>query len=146
MPSQTKRVFYTGYSFNVWDDVYEPAEDSFLFAENLTVEKGDSVLDLGTGCGILGIIAAQKASTVVASDINPYAVRCARENARLNRIRNRLLFVQSDLFNFLGQKRFDLVLFNAPYLPVDHEQADSLAGTRMGRWTPWEANNRSLHQ
>lgn len=125
MPSQTKRVFYTGYSFNVWDDVYEPAEDSFLFAENLTVEKGDSVLDLGTGCGILGIIAAQKASTVVASDINPYAVRCARENARLNRIRNRLLFVQSDLFNFLGQKRFDLVLFNAPYLPVDHEQADS---------------------
>ena len=44
------------------EDVYEPAEDSFLFAENLDVEKGAQVLDVGTGCGILGILAAEKAA------------------------------------------------------------------------------------
>ena len=80
MPSPVKRIHFGNYVFDVSENVYEPAEDSFLFAENLDVEKGAKVLDVGTGCGILGIFAAEKAATVVAVDLNPYAVCCAREN------------------------------------------------------------------
>lgn len=119
MPSPAKQVFFADYVFNVSEDVYEPAEDTFMFAENLVVERGDSVLDVGTGCGILGIIAAANAAKVVAVDISPCAVRCAKENAKLNRLIDKLLFVQGDLLAPLRTgERFDLILFNAPYLPT----------------------------
>lgn len=120
MSSQIKKVFYADCLFYVWQEVYEPAEDSFLFAENLTVHQGDFVLDMGTGCGILGIIAAKKAAQVVAVDINPFAVRCAKENAKLNSVADKMFFVQGDLFAPLRvYEKFDLILFNAPYLPTE---------------------------
>jgi len=106
--------------------VYEPAEDSFLFAENLIVNEGEVVLDMGTGCGILGIIAVEKASAIVAMDINPYAVRCAKENARLNNVLGRMVFIQGDLFRSLKPKeKFDIILFNAPYLPSSKVHRES---------------------
>ena len=129
MPFQVKKVFFENYVFLVWEDVYAPAEDSFLFAENLAVKVGDSVVDVGTGCGILGIIAAEKAARVVAVDVNPYAVRCAKENAKLNNVADKMFFVQGDLlspFRVLGG--FDLILFNAPYLPVDVMEGESWFG------------------
>ena len=115
-----KKVFFEDCVFCVSENVYEPAEDSFLFAENLVVGEGDVVLDVGTGCGILGVVAAKKAVRVVAVDVNPYAVRCAKENAKLNGVLDRMLFVQGDLFSAIrAGERFDVVLFNAPYLPSE---------------------------
>jgi release factor glutamine methyltransferase len=129
MPLPVKRVYYGNYMFFVDENVYEPAEDSFLFAENFQVEAGATVLDLGTGCGILGILAAEKARAVVAADVNPYAVRCAKENAEFNNVRGKIGFVQGDLFTWLSPKtKFDAILFNAPYLPVDKGEADSWIG------------------
>jgi release factor glutamine methyltransferase len=125
----TKKVFFADYTFGVWKDVYEPAEDSFLFAENLTTRDGDFVLDIGTGCGILSVVAAARAACVVATDVNPYAIRCARENAKLNGVIDRMLFVQGDLFEPLTtEAKFDLILFNAPYLPVDDVDGCSWLG------------------
>jgi release factor glutamine methyltransferase len=126
MPSSVRRVFFADYAFDVWRDVYEPAEDSFLFAENLVLKHGDYVLDVGTGCGVLGVIAAAKAAKVVGVDINPYAVRCAKQNARLNHISNKMFFVQGDLFAPLRiEEKFDLILFNAPYLPTENDEESS---------------------
>jgi release factor glutamine methyltransferase len=126
MRSPSRKVFFRGYVFNVWEDVYEPAEDSFLFAENLEVEDGGLVLDMGTGCGILGIIAAERAVKVVAVDFNPRAVRCAKENAELNCVADKMFFVRGDLFTSLRkEEKFDLILFNAPYLPTEHVEHDS---------------------
>ncbi|MEM2971614.1 MAG: class I SAM-dependent methyltransferase [Candidatus Bathyarchaeia archaeon] len=138
MPLPNKKVFFANYVFNVSENVYEPAEDSFLFAENLRVKAGDFVLDMGAGCGILGIIAAEKAAGVVAVDINPYAVHCAKENAKLNHVPNKMFFVHGDLFSPLKPTaNFDLILFNAPYLPVEHESNCRLerawAGGATGR-------------
>jgi release factor glutamine methyltransferase len=129
MPSSTKKVFFAGYVFHVYENVYEPAEDSFLFAENLAVKKGEVVLDMGTGCGILSIIAADKAAKVVAVDVNPYAVQCAKENAKLNEVANKMFFVQGDLFTPIKtEEKFDLILFNAPYLPSKPSEAKSWLG------------------
>jgi release factor glutamine methyltransferase len=129
MPLSAKRVYFGDYVFNVWENVYEPAEDSFLFAENLNVQETETVLDVGTGCGILAILSAKTASAVVAVDVNPYAVRCAKENAKLNNMQNKIYYVQGDLFTPLSQRsKFDLILFNSPYLPADEGETDSWIG------------------
>jgi len=117
MASSTK-IFFSKYVFNISENVYEPAEDSFLFAENLAIKESDAVLDVGTGCGILGVVSAEKASKVFAIDINPYAVLCAKENAWLNGVLDKFFFLQCDLFSAISvRERFDVILFNAPYLP-----------------------------
>jgi len=115
MRSLHRTVSFKNFSFSVWDNVYAPAEDSALFAENLNVEKGAAVLDVGTGCGILAILAAEKAASVVAIDVNPYAIRCAKQNSKLNNTQNKMYFVQGDLFSPLKVGiDFDMILFNAP--------------------------------
>ena len=121
-----KKIYYEDFAFQVLEDVYEPAEDSFLLAKNLGVRKKDIVLDMGTGCGILGILAAKKAMETVAIDVNPFAIRCASINAKFNNVKNRFHCIQSDLFLSLrSEKKFDLVLFNSPYLPVEVTENNS---------------------
>jgi release factor glutamine methyltransferase len=129
MPCPSKQIHYGTHIFNVYEDVYEPAEDTFLFAEDLNVKGGEQVLDVGTGCGMLGILAAKKAKSVVAVDLNPYAIRCAKENSLLNGVHSKMGFVQASLFTALNQSaKFDLILFNAPYLPSEKKEAESWIG------------------
>jgi len=141
MHSSSKKVFFANHVFCVNDNVYEPAEDSFLFAENLTVNHEDRVVDVGTGCGILGILAAEKAAEVFAIDINPFAVQCAKENAKLSHVAKRMLFIQGDLLAPIKiGKEFDLILFNAPYVPSEESEGRSWlerawAGGLSGRKT-----------
>ncbi len=115
--------------------MYEPAEDTFLLAENLAVKVGgDIALDMGTGTGIIALLLARKARWVLGGvDINPLAVELARENARINGIIN-VEFRLSDLFeNVSGE--FDVITFNAPYLPGEPEEPIDLAlvGGETGR-------------
>ncbi|MDR0492458.1 MAG: methyltransferase [Nitrososphaerota archaeon] len=129
MPCPTKRLTFNGLSFNVYEDVYEPAEDSFLFAENLHITPGMRVLDLGTGCGLLAVLSAKKSGDVTAIDLNPYAIRCAKENAHINHMDDKIAFMQSDLFYALQNNiRFDLILFNAPYLPSEQGEETTWIG------------------
>ncbi|AEF96833.1 HemK2/MTQ2 family protein methyltransferase [Methanotorris igneus] len=104
--------------------VYEPAEDSELLMENLVDVKNKVVLDVGTGTGIQAINAAKKgAKIVVGVDINPYAIQIAKENAILNNLElnKKIFFFESDLFENVEGK-FDVILFNAPYLPTSDEE------------------------
>ena len=124
--SLSNKVFFADFVFHFSEKVYEPSEDSFFFADNLKVRDCCKVVDIGTGCGILGVIAAKNAARVVATDINPFAVLCARGNAHINNVADRMLFVRGDLFSPLKTgKEFDLILFNAPYLPSEENENDS---------------------
>ncbi len=79
------------------------------------IPPGSSVLDLGAGSGVGAVIAARWAERVVAVDINPAAVRCARINAILNRVDDRVTVRFGDLFAPVADERFDVVLFNPPF-------------------------------
>jgi HemK-related putative methylase len=76
-----------------------------------------TVLDMGTGSGIGAVAAARWAGRVAAVDINPAAVRCARINCLLNGVEDRVVVHEGDLFGPVQSDRFDVVLFNPPYLP-----------------------------
>jgi release factor glutamine methyltransferase len=83
-----------------------------------------SVLDLGTGSGVGAVFAARWVARVVAVDINPAAVRCARLNALLHHCEHKVDVRQGDLFAPLGDdERFDTVLFNPPYYPGEPRDA-----------------------
>ena len=113
-----KRIRFKDRIFLVFDDVYEPAEDTFLIAEHL---KADGcVLEIGTGCGILSILAAFEAEHVVATDINPHAAKCAKLNAKMNGVSEKIDILVGDLFKPLRENStFKTILFNAPYLPEE---------------------------
>jgi len=131
MKSSRKRVFYGDLSFEVSKDVYEPAEDTILIANCLShvVEEGDRVLDVGTGCGILAVIAASKARKVVATDVNPHAVECAKLNAEINRVASKTDVRLGSLFQPIRKtERFDVIIFNAPYLPSSSSERKSWIG------------------
>lgn len=134
-----KKIFFDEHVFHIFDHVYEPDEDTFLLAENLDVDLDDVVLDLGTGCGILAVLSALKARRVVATDVNPCAVRCAKLNAKVNKVSDGMEVVRSDLFGSMKEdEEFALILFNAPYLPTEEgEQAEWIdyawAGGERGR-------------
>lgn len=118
--SNITTVFFDQLSFQVPNGVYQPREDSRLAADVLTDMdvEGKTVLDIGTGCGFLAIIAARDGASVDAVDINDRALQAARENAERNNVQ--LTVYQSDLFSQVNGT-YDLILFNAPYLPDDRE-------------------------
>jgi release factor glutamine methyltransferase len=74
-----------------------------------------SALDMGTGSGAGAVFAATRGFRVVGVDLNPDAVRCARLNALLNGLEDRIEVRAGDLYAPVYGERFDLVLFNPPF-------------------------------
>ena len=126
-------LYYEGLKIKLHPQVYEPAEDTFLLARNLKVKEGDIALDVGTGTGIIALLMARKARFVLGVDVNPIAVELAKENAKINGITN-VQFKLSNLFENVTGK-FDIITFNAPYLPGEPEEPIDLAlvGGKTGR-------------
>ncbi|MEO8501695.1 MAG: HemK2/MTQ2 family protein methyltransferase [Vicinamibacteria bacterium] len=102
---------------------------SRLLAEYLaTVDlHGKRVADIGTGSGLLALLAARAGATVTAIDISPAAVRCATSNARRNELVERIDVIESDVFDRVPTAlRYDVVVTNPPFYsrnaesPADH--------------------------
>ncbi len=87
-----------------------------FFIRHMIIPRGSRVLELGTGTGAIAAFAARYAKRVVATDINPYSVKCAKETIRLNRLESVVDVKQGNLFEPVQRQRFDLILFNPPYL------------------------------
>lgn len=111
---------YNGVEYNECDEVYPPAEDTFLLIDNLKIEEDYEVLEIGTGTGLVSIFASLNCKNVISTDINPHAVKCATNNIKLNN-RENIRVIKSDLFENI-EDEYDLILFNTPYLPVIEEE------------------------
>lgn len=87
--------------------------------------RGRDVLDLGCGCGIIGIIASQLgASHITFSDINPKAVANSKQNASTYGVKHFDGQVSS-LFDQLAERTFDVIIANIPGSPGDITKRDS---------------------
>ncbi len=109
-------VAWLGLTLRVPPQVFAPPPMPPLLSLALRDEVGvgDRVLDMGTGSGVNAILAAAKASEVVAVDINPHAVACARANAEANGVANRVTTLESDVFDAVDGE-FDLIIFDPPF-------------------------------
>ena len=102
------------------DLVYIPSDDTFLLAENLEIKEGQSVLEIGTGSGLVSMYASLLSDDVTATDINYNALELAEKNFKLNNI-NTIRLEFGDLFEPVKNEKFDVILFNTPYLPTDSD-------------------------
>lgn len=126
-------IRYKNTSVNIIENVYEPSEDSFLLADAALSEiKGyERILEVGCGSGIISaVIKANTKASVAGIDINPYAAKCTRGNG--------IEVIRGDLLSCI-KGRFDLIIFNPPYLPTKEDERDygwlnaALDGGRDGR-------------
>ena len=132
--------------------VYEPAEDSVLLAEQLPKRVQGTVLDMGTGSGIQAEAAAKstKVTSVLAVDVNVQALRQLKNLDRSTpeyRYRKKISVLKSDLFAKVGNKKFDTIIFNPPYLPeLKGEEQDLLTKAIVGGRKGWELVGRFLDE
>jgi release factor glutamine methyltransferase len=91
--------------------------------------QGKSVLDIGTGSGILGLFCATRGAYVTVTDIEQASLRYAKQAALSLGLAIEL--VLSDMF--LGLRgRFDTILFNPPYLPSSSIHDATIDGGKDG--------------
>lgn len=91
---------------------------SYLVATKMFEHSFDSVLDLGSGCGILSILAARRAKTIVGIDILPEAVEVGKTNAVLNQVGDRIEFLCGNMYEPVKGREFDAVFSNTPFLAL----------------------------
>ncbi|VBB05937.1 s-adenosyl-l-methionine-dependent methyltransferase [Lucifera butyrica] len=110
------KLSHPGYSDVPYDQVMFIGTDSRWLARATVRRSVGSTLDLCTGSGVQALLAATHSQRVLAVDINPRAARCTRFNAHASGVTNVRVLV-GDLYEPVGQERFDLITANPPFVP-----------------------------
>ncbi len=112
------------------EHTFAPTTISTLVAEAMDVGEGDVVIDVGTGTGVLAIIAAKLgASRVLAVDNSPGVEEVGRANAEAHGVADRIEFLHGDLFDPLDEDlEADVIIGDVSGVP------DSLA--KVSGWFP----------
>lgn len=101
--------------------LYDPSEDSFLIQKHIKDYAKGSVLEIGTGSGILATTAAAcpAVTSVLAVDIQQGVIEHCKKTIKDEKI----TFKHSDLFSSV-KGTFDCIIFNPPYLPTNPRAPD----------------------
>lgn len=111
-------------------EVYEPAEDTFLMLDTIQIKSDQSVLEIGSGTGIISLFCAQQGAHVICTDINPCAIELINKNIKENKngIDGTIKVRKGNLFDPIkSEENFDIIIFNPPYLPTTPDQ-------KIGGW------------
>lgn len=116
------RFILGGHVFEIDSGVFSPEifESSRVFASLLEANPVERFLDMGTGCGIIAIVAALRGTaSVVAVDVSPAAVANTKRNIERLRLTDNVTVLLSDVFDAVPPKgQFDTIFWNAPWIPV----------------------------
>lgn len=105
-----------GLKMKVHKSVYTPDQfsDSTYFSKELSlIVKDSSLLEIGTGTGIIGISCALKGANVFLVDVNPEAVKVAKENSLIYHFN--IPVIVSDVYDSLNNQKFDYIFWSHPY-------------------------------
>ena len=116
----TKNKEFMKLNFYVDENVLIPRSDTEILVEEVIKRcNSGKILDLCTGSGIVAVSLAKyiKESMVYASDISKEALIIARKNAKQNGVN--VKFIESNLFDNIKEKNFDIIVSNPPYIETD---------------------------
>ncbi len=125
-----KRSFYE-YEFLVNKDVLDPRPDSEILIESVLKIFPDKkaklkILELGvgSGCLVISILKKFSNSTAIGVDIKDKSLGVAKVNANNLKLGDRIKFINSNWFDKVLQRDFDLIISNPPY--IKSSQIDNL--------------------
>ncbi len=121
-----------------------PRSDTEILVEQIlkeiNIDSAKKILDIGTGSGciILSILNERRKCTGVGIDISKNAIKLAKYNAKIQHIKNRIKFFNSNIDNFCRDK-YDVIVSNPPYIELNkffgldkdvknHEPKSALSG------------------
>jgi tRNA1Val (adenine37-N6)-methyltransferase len=96
---------------------FKVGTDGVLLGSSADVSGVKTILDIGTGTGLIAIMLAQRCNAeIVAIESDKYSYNEACDNVRLCKWNSRIKVENSDLQNYSpGNKKFDLIITNPPY-------------------------------
>ena len=118
----THRQEFMKMDFYVDENVLIPRPDTEILVEEViniaNKIENPVILDLCTGCGAIGISIAKnvKNAKIYAIDISEKALEVAKKNAEALRVKQKVNFIKSDLFEKLKKMKFDIIVSNPPYI------------------------------
>lgn len=132
LPYILKKAWFADMEFDIDERVIIPRSPiAELIRNSFTpwvtdVDDVKEVLDLCTGSGCIGIACATvfENADVTLIDISDDALSVAKLNIRKHNLTDRVKTIKSDLFTNLGDRKFDVIISNPPY--VDKEDLDSM--------------------
>ena len=121
-------TLFNGFTLEIPPGGFPLSTDSMALAHFIKLPRSAKILDLGSGCGTLGVLlcARDPACTVTGFELTEHAHRAAQENIRTNGLQSRMESICADLRQIpelLPQGSFSLCVSNPPYFsggPVSH--------------------------
>jgi HemK-related putative methylase len=137
---------YRGCAFRIAEGVQPPKAGSLFFCRHLDFRSDEAVLEIGAGIGLAAVLAARAGCRVIATDVVPAAVECARANAVLNGVADKLEVRLGDCFEPVHGQSFDLICTSPPQMPTpaDRERADATAAADNGGPDGWALLDRVI--
>lgn len=121
----TNKQEFMGLSFFVDENVLIPQPDTEILVEEAIkyanqIKENVEILDMCTGSGCIGVALAKhvKNAKVTLVDISTKALEVAKKNAKENEVKEKVNFIQSDMFENIKSK-FDVIVSNPPYIKTN---------------------------
>ncbi|MBI4050710.1 MAG: tRNA (adenine(22)-N(1))-methyltransferase TrmK [Candidatus Doudnabacteria bacterium] len=130
------KVRILDHSFIVKPGVFSPRyfRDTEVFARILPIERGDALLEIGTGIGAIAIcLALRGAGKIIATDINHKAVRLAKRNVAMHHLDEKIEARAGDLLVPLKDEEREVPqnLLGCSVWLCNQEKSDNLGESRF---------------
>ncbi len=127
--SNLKTFHFQQFSIQQSSEVFRVGTDGVLLGALCTVSAAGSILEVGTGTGLISLMTAQRnnEAEITAIDISEDAVRLADLNFKNSPFAARLTVHQRNFTEFQSSKKFDLIVCNPPYFEPNNSEKDRVA-------------------